>query len=411
MVALRDARPAALAPGTSLESIDANSHDRGIRRRLGVHRGRLAAAARKARSRSSTGASPVRTRPTTSPASGAAPSFASTTTSTAFSPACAKLRMTDPALARRGARDPARLRWCRRGCCDAYVAMVCTRGVPPRGARDPRLAHNRFYAYALPYVWIAPPREAEGRDRSARQRALHIGPKRSTAVKNYHSIDLVLSIFDAYERGPDTAASSTANGHVAEGPGFNVFMVQGRDRAHAPTHGVLEGVSRRTVIELCRWLGIPLRIESCRPMLAHADEVFLSSTGGGILPIAKIDGRAGREFPGPSPDDCGTPTGRCAKSRATATRSRTERPAVAADPRTRRMSPELFEPFLEGLRVLYACLPASAWRPPPAARPRRPGSTCPGARAGAGWAARSASCLRRQPDRQPGSRHPRAPGG
>lgn len=39
---------------------------------------------------------------------------------------------------------------------EACVAMVCTRGVPPRGARDPRLAENRFYAYALPYVWIAP---------------------------------------------------------------------------------------------------------------------------------------------------------------------------------------------------------------------------------------------------------------
>ena len=39
---------------------------------------------------------------------------------------------------------------------DAYVAMVCTRGVPSRGARDPRLAVNRFYAYALPFVWIMP---------------------------------------------------------------------------------------------------------------------------------------------------------------------------------------------------------------------------------------------------------------
>ena len=30
-----------------------------------------------------------------------------------------------------------------------------------------------------------------------------------------------------------------------------------------------------------------------------ADEVFLSSTGGGVLPIAKIDGRAAAQFPGP----------------------------------------------------------------------------------------------------------------
>ena len=59
---------------------------------------------------------------------------------------------------------------------DAYVAMVCTRGVPPRGARDPRLATNRFYAYALPFVWIASPEKQAPGDRPARQPA---GPDRA----------------------------------------------------------------------------------------------------------------------------------------------------------------------------------------------------------------------------------------
>src|SRR5690606_15592182 len=64
--------------------------------------------------------------------------------------------------------------------------------------------------------------------------------------------------------------------------------------------GVLEGISRRTVIELCAKLDIPLRQ---RPIpadeLAAADEVFLSSTGGGVLPIARINGHALGAFPGP----------------------------------------------------------------------------------------------------------------
>ena len=37
----------------------------------------------------------------------------------------------------------------------AYVEMICTRGQPPWGSRDPRQAVNRFYAFAVPYVWIA----------------------------------------------------------------------------------------------------------------------------------------------------------------------------------------------------------------------------------------------------------------
>ncbi|MBU2644367.1 aminotransferase class IV [bacterium] len=38
---------------------------------------------------------------------------------------------------------------------DAYVEMICTRGIPAHGSRDPRHWVNRFYAFAIPFVWIA----------------------------------------------------------------------------------------------------------------------------------------------------------------------------------------------------------------------------------------------------------------
>jgi branched-chain amino acid aminotransferase len=183
---------------------------------------------------------------------------------------------------------------------DAYVAMVCTRGVPPRGARDPRLAENRFYAYALPYVWIAPPdKQRAGIDLYISERRRIAPESVDPRVKNYHWIDLVQSMFDAYERGHDTSCVVDALGNVTEGPGFNVFMV--KDGAvHTAASGVLEGISRRTAIELCQRLNIPLRVAPLpAAAVRDADEVFLTSTGGGILPIAKVDGRPVRQFPGP----------------------------------------------------------------------------------------------------------------
>lgn len=184
---------------------------------------------------------------------------------------------------------------------DAYVAMVCTRGVPPPGSRDPRLATNRFYAYALPFVWIAPPqKQREGIDLFISRRQRIAPDSVDPTVKNYHWLDLVQSMFDAYDHGSDTSCVVDAAGNITEGPGFNVFMVAGGGVSTAD-RGVLEGISRRTVIELCGKLGIPVRE---RPIpaaeLAGADEVFLSSTGGGVLPIARVDGRplAGA-FPGP----------------------------------------------------------------------------------------------------------------
>jgi len=112
-------------------------------------------------------------------------------------------------------------------------------------------------------------------------------------------MDLVQSMFDAYDRGHDTSCVVDAAGNVTEGPGFNVFVVK-NGVVHTADSGVLEGISRRTAIELCEKLGIPLRIAPVPAELVRsADEVFLTSTGGGVLPIAKIDGQPLPPFPGP----------------------------------------------------------------------------------------------------------------
>ena len=43
----------------------------------------------------------------------------------------------------------------RSGLRNAYVEVVCTRGVPAPGSRDLRSCENRFLAFAIPFVWIA----------------------------------------------------------------------------------------------------------------------------------------------------------------------------------------------------------------------------------------------------------------
>ena len=45
---------------------------------------------------------------------------------------------------------------------DAYAEVVCTRGIPPPGSRDPRDCENRLYAFVVPFVWIAIPRSRSG---------------------------------------------------------------------------------------------------------------------------------------------------------------------------------------------------------------------------------------------------------
>ena len=172
--------------------------------------------------------------------------------------------------------------------------------MPPKGVRDPRLAENRFYAYALPYVWIAnPDKQKQGLDLHISQR-VRIAPESiDPTVKNYHWLDLVQSLFDAYDGGHDTSCVVDVAGHIAEGPGFNLFMVKD-GQVTTPARGVLMGISRQTVLELCARLGLPAEAQPItQEALRSADEVFITSTAGGVMPVSKIDGMALAGFPGP----------------------------------------------------------------------------------------------------------------
>jgi len=183
---------------------------------------------------------------------------------------------------------------------DAYAEIICTRGVPPPGSRDPRECENRFYAFVVPFVWIADPDKQERGLHATISRVRRIDPASlDPTVKNYHWLDLQMGLFDAYGRGGETAILVDADDNIVEGPGFNVFAV--RDGTiSTPDRGVLEGVTRRTVIELADSHGIPLEARSVPAAeLRRATEVFVSSTAGGIIPITTLDGEpVGRGEPG-----------------------------------------------------------------------------------------------------------------
>jgi branched-chain amino acid aminotransferase len=184
---------------------------------------------------------------------------------------------------------------------EAYVEMICTRGIQPRGARDPRMCENRFYAFVIPFVWIA---NAEQRQRGLK---LVIGtrpriPRASVdpTVKNYHWLDFVMGLYEAYDRGGETVVLVDGDGNVTEGPGFNVFAVAD-GQLRTPEAGVLEGVTRRSVIELCAETGTPAAVDALPAEIVRtADEAFITSTAGGIMPVATVDGEA-LAHPAPGP--------------------------------------------------------------------------------------------------------------
>lgn len=177
---------------------------------------------------------------------------------------------------------------------DAYCAFVVTRGfqtVP--GSRDPRTCVNRFFAWVVPYVNVlAADIVARGASMKIAENSVRISPQAvDPTAKNYHWGDLTAGLFEALDDGFDTVVLLNGEGHVTEGPGFNVFAVLD-GKVLTPQSGVLEGITRKTVLEICEHLALDFEIRDIsRDEFLEADEVFVASSGGGPVHIAKLNSR------------------------------------------------------------------------------------------------------------------------
>lgn len=120
------------------------------------------------------------------------------------------------------------------------------------------------------------------------------------SVKSGNYLNNIMALAEARRKGADEAVMCDANGSIAEGASSNVFVVRaGRVTTPALEVGLLAGITRGRVIELLRGAGIALYEGLLSPEeVRGADEVFITSSIRGVMPVSTIDGRA---LPAPVP--------------------------------------------------------------------------------------------------------------
>ena len=175
---------------------------------------------------------------------------------------------------------------------NAYVEMIQTRGMSPKFVRDPRLATPRVMAFAVPFGWILKQEDFEKGLNVLLTDIKRIPPSSvDPTIKNYHWMDLVTGMLDAYEKGNDTAVLVDENNNITEGPGFNLFCINDSG-IFTPDHGVLEGITRQSIFDLAKELHLPIIKKSISvDELYGAKELFATSTAGGIMPITRVSGQ------------------------------------------------------------------------------------------------------------------------
>ncbi|MEE8110064.1 MAG: aminotransferase class IV, partial [bacterium] len=110
-----------------------------------------------------------------------------------------------------------------------------------------------------------------------------------------------LARMEALRDGYDEALMLDPEGLVAQGPGENIVLVRGDTLKTPPLTGVLEGITRDSVLRIAEARGIPVREEPfARDEVYIADEAFFTGTAAEITPIREVDNRKiGCGAPGP----------------------------------------------------------------------------------------------------------------
>lgn len=184
----------------------------------------------------------------------------------------------------------------RSGIRDAYVMAIVTRGFKfvRQLSLDGELntAVGNVYLYIVPYVWVMPLDIQKGGGSAIVTRTVRRVPPGAIdpTVKNFQWGDFIRGLFEAADRGSMYPFLPDGDGILTEGSGFNIVIVKD-GRLRTPARGVLEGVTRRTVLELAEGMGLGAAIEDVAiDDVYRADEIFMVTTAGGVMPITRLDG-------------------------------------------------------------------------------------------------------------------------
>ena len=184
---------------------------------------------------------------------------------------------------------------------EAYIRLIITRGVGDLGLDPDKcpkpsiiiiadkivLYPQKFYEDGLEIVTAS----------VRRNYAEAINPR----IKSLNYLNNILAKIEGKQAGAEEVLMLNAEGYVVECSGDNIFWIKNEILVTPPVHmGILEGVTRNSVIQLARDAGMQVEERVfTRHDLYIADECFLTGTAAEVIPVVKIDRRTiGNGHPG-----------------------------------------------------------------------------------------------------------------
>lgn len=185
---------------------------------------------------------------------------------------------------------------------DGYIRLIVTRGTGSLGL-DPRKCETPQIIIIVDDISMYPQKLYEEGMEIITASTIRNHPGALNArIKSLNYLNNILAKIEAIQAGCLEAIMLNHNGEVAECTGDNLFLVKNGVLRTPPIHaGILEGITRNTVLDLAREANIPTQeIALTRHDVYTADELFLTGTAAEVIAAVKVDARViGNGKPGP----------------------------------------------------------------------------------------------------------------
>jgi branched-chain amino acid aminotransferase len=183
---------------------------------------------------------------------------------------------------------------------NAYIRLVVSRGVGDLGL-DPRKCLKSTVVIIIDKIQLYPKEYYEKGLKiiisSFRRPSADI---LSPRIKSLNYLNNILAKIEANYSNCQEAVMLNSQGYITECTADNIFIVKNDVVITPPPYvGILEGITRASVIDICKELNIKVKEDIIDIKdLINADEVFLTGTGAEIIPVSEINGKKVRYCPG-----------------------------------------------------------------------------------------------------------------
>jgi branched-chain amino acid aminotransferase len=180
---------------------------------------------------------------------------------------------------------------------EGLVYATATYGIFPKrienGELGPSDRESTLIVYCEPYVFIGT-EEAQKAGVKARISKITSYPIQciDNRIKNWNRLNFYLATMELKGTNATIPLMMDTDGYVTESTGSNLWIVKD-NRLLTPGGNVLHGITREAVFNIANSKNIEAIVMNRMTTfdIYNADEVFLSSSAGGLIPVTEVDKR------------------------------------------------------------------------------------------------------------------------